>query len=207
MWIKQVAQASCMRFSVRGHDARGAALARAIGLLGLLTLCMHPALALDPDRTLTQYVHRIWQTQQGLPPGSVGGIFQTRDGYLWLSTQSGLIRFDGVRFTPAESIFPGAPANVWIRPALEDSQGALWIGSSDDAGLYRITPSGSAQYTTAQGLPSNLVQCLVASRDGSVWACTDHGLARLGWKPGNLQVRTFHPADGLTSDNIRAACE
>src|SRR5579862_7739313 len=54
--------------------------------------------ALDATRTLTQYVHRIWQTQQGLPQASIYAIAQTVDGRLWLGTRTGLVHFDGVRF-------------------------------------------------------------------------------------------------------------
>src|ERR1044071_7283212 len=56
-------------------------------------------LALDPTKPITQFVHDVWQTDQGLPQNSVVSIVQTRDGYIWLATQEGLVRFDGVRFT------------------------------------------------------------------------------------------------------------
>jgi ligand-binding sensor domain-containing protein len=96
----------------------------------LAAACGSALYGLDPSRTLTQYVHRIWQVQQGLPESSIYSLLQTRDGYLWLGTQTGLVRFDGVRFSMLESIYPGAPANVWIRAAIEDSQGAVWIGTN-----------------------------------------------------------------------------
>ena len=93
----------------------------AAGFLLLMALGMpRAAFGLDPNRRLTQYVHRIWQTQQGLPQGAILQIFQTREGYLWLATQTGLVRFDGVRFQQAEDILPGAPASAWIRAATED---------------------------------------------------------------------------------------
>ena len=156
------------------------------------------ALGLDPNRGLTQYVHRIWQTQQGLPQGGILQIFQTREGYLWLATQTGLVRFDGVRFQQAEDIIPGAPSNLWVRTALEDQRGALWLGSNE-SGLYRLGPDGVNQYTTAQGLPSNAIQCLVQSRDGVMWACTDSGLARLDVsRAANRWIQTF--PDGCGTD-------
>src|SRR6185503_21069277 len=96
----------------------------ALGLVLLATFGMpQGAWGLDPSRQLTQYVHRIWQTQQGLPQGAILQIFQTREGYLWLAMQTGLVRFDGVRFQGAEDIIPGAPPNLWTRAALEDRQG------------------------------------------------------------------------------------
>jgi ligand-binding sensor domain-containing protein/signal transduction histidine kinase len=164
----------------------------------LAVLSSQPAFGLDPNRTLTQYVHRIWQTQQGLPGGAILEVFQTHNGYLWLATQTGLVRFDGVGFTPVEDVFPGAPANLWVRNALEDDQGALWL-SSNDTGVFRLTPGGVTQYTTKQGLPSNIVQCLIPARDGAMWACTETGLARMDVRKGAVQQ--------LSSENVRAACQ
>src|SRR5579863_3527224 len=54
--------------------------------------------ALDPVKAITQYVHDVWQTEAGLPQNSVLTIAQTLDGYLWLGTEEGLVRFDGSRF-------------------------------------------------------------------------------------------------------------
>src|SRR5215212_5220073 len=57
-----------------------------------------PLFALDPSRALTQYVHDTWSTDVGLPQATVRALLQTRDGYLWIGTEEGLARFDGVRF-------------------------------------------------------------------------------------------------------------
>src|SRR5512135_2624110 len=115
----------------------------AAGLLLLAILGLpNSALGLDPSRQLTQYVHRIWQSQQGLPQGAILQIFQTREGYLWLAMQAGLVRFDGVRFQGAEDIIPGAPPNLGTRVAMEDQQGRLWLGSNE-SGIYRLGPSGA----------------------------------------------------------------
>jgi len=173
----------------------------AAGLLLLATLGLpKAAFGLDPNRRLTQYVHRIWQYQQGLPQGGILQVFQTREGYLWLATQTGLVRFDGVRFQPAEDIIPGAPANLWVRAALEDQRGALWLGSNE-SGVYRLGPDGVSQYTTAQGLPSNVIQCMAAGRDGVAWVCTDSGLARMDISRGEARIQAV--ANG-TIENVRA---
>jgi ligand-binding sensor domain-containing protein/signal transduction histidine kinase len=171
-------------------------------LLAMLSL-PKTVFGLDPSRQLTQYVHRIWQSQQGLPQGSILQIFQTRQGYLWLATQTGLVRFDGVRFQDAEDIIPGAPQNLWARAMLEDQQGRLWVGSNE-SGIYRLGPDGVSQYTTAQGLPSNTIQCLVAGRGGVVWACTDNGLARMDISGVEPRIQIFAVA---SNENVRATCE
>src|SRR5580698_9784181 len=68
-------------------------------LAGLSLLALPRALAVDPDRRISQYGHTIWRVQDGAisPPTNIA---QTTDGFLWITTAQGLMRFDGVRFMP-----------------------------------------------------------------------------------------------------------
>jgi hypothetical protein len=126
---------------------------------------------LDPARSLTQYIHRIQQIQ-GLPQATIFSILQTRDGYLWLGTQRGLVRFDGVRFTSPESTNGVSLQDAWIRSLLEDEHHNLWIGSNE-AGLVRLRDGVMTQYSTSAS-----TRCLVAGRRGEFWVCTPNGLVR-----------------------------
>ncbi|WP_353062585.1 two-component regulator propeller domain-containing protein [Tunturibacter psychrotolerans] len=82
--------------------------------------------ALDPNRLPSQYVREQWTTETGFPGGGINGISQTADGYLWIGTDSGLIRFDGFNFRHVS--FPFATAsNVPILQLLTDASGQLWI--------------------------------------------------------------------------------
>jgi ligand-binding sensor domain-containing protein len=77
----------------------------------------------------TPYTIDVWDTEDGLPQNSVIAMTQTRDGYLWLGTLNGLVRFDGVRFTVFdESNTPGLNSSR-IVSLFEDSRGYLWIGT------------------------------------------------------------------------------
>src|SRR5499433_1898044 len=58
------------------------------------------ALAVDPNRYISQYGHTAWRIQDGVFSGAPNALAQTTDGYIWIGTQSGLVRFDGVRFVP-----------------------------------------------------------------------------------------------------------
>ena len=160
------------------------------------------ALGLIPDRALTQYLHRIWQVPQGLPQGTIYSIAQTRDGYLWLGTQTGLVRFDGVHFAPFESSGGAAPGNVWVRSLLEDGNGNLWAGTIG-AGLFRLHNGVPQQFSMKNGLPSDNIRCLASSRNGDLWVCTENGLAR--FSKGTWF--TFRGAQGLSTNNFRAADE
>src|SRR4051812_30570656 len=90
MWNK----AANVRLRARRVFVLGAVLAT------LLLAALPRALALDPQRRLSQYAHSAWRVQDGFFPNNPFWISQTRDGYLWVGGLSGASRFDGVRFTP-----------------------------------------------------------------------------------------------------------
>jgi signal transduction histidine kinase/sugar lactone lactonase YvrE len=147
--------------------------------LMLLMIVALPArvFALDPIRSLTQYFHRVWQIQPGLPQASIYCVLQTQDAYLWLGTQMGLVRFDGVRFAPITEVGGTSIGTPWINDLLEDSQHALWVATEGN-GIIRITGDSAKTFSRADGLPSDVVPCLMMSRDGSMWAATSLGLAQ-----------------------------
>jgi ligand-binding sensor domain-containing protein len=112
--------------------------------------------------------YRVWTTEEGLPQGSVRAIAQTADGYLWLATLDGLVRFDGVRMTVLTSADAPLPSNR-LTALQVDRQGALWIGT-EDAGIVKKTAAGFRTYGPASGLPPGPVFALAADREGRLWA-------------------------------------
>src|SRR5262245_55566355 len=127
------------------------ALVSGLTLVGALIATADTARALDPSRALTQYIHRIWHTQQGLPPGTIFAIRQPQDGYLWLATQTGLFRFDGVQFTAVRDADNQLLASAWVRDLREDADDSDWI-ATDGAGLIRWHDGVATQFTVADGL-------------------------------------------------------
>jgi len=135
------------------------------------------ARALDPDKKLTQYVHRTWQTPEGLAQTSVYSVTQSRDGYLWIGTQSGVLRFDGVEFNPSRALQANALGDIWARSMVEDGSGRLWIVTNDYQ-LIRVTGSKVKIFSEEDGLPTQYFSCLVRGSGDDVWACTPTGLVR-----------------------------
>src|ERR1700733_2962481 len=78
---------------------------------------------------IVEYVHNVWQAAQGLPQNAVQAIAQTPDGYLWLATQEGLVRFDGVRLTVFDRKSTREITNNDIRALSVAKDGSLWIGT------------------------------------------------------------------------------
>ena len=88
---------------------------------------MTDARALDPNRMPSQYVREQWTTETRFPGGAVNGIAQTADGYLWVGTDRGLIRFDGFNFIPVSFASSATASNVPVLQLLTDVAGKLWI--------------------------------------------------------------------------------
>ena len=176
-----------------------------LGVISLgLTICGGApiAFALDPGKASTQYIHEVWQTQDGLPQNSVRAITQTNDGYLWLGTPAGLVRFDGVRFTVFDKGNTIQIQDNSITSLLRSRDGILWIGSQN--GLLRMRDGKFTRYSRENGLSDNAVTCLVETRDGSLWVGTQTGgLDRF------LDGKFIHYSekDGLSAETISALCE
>src|SRR5690606_27061164 len=116
-------------------------------------------------------------TETGLPQNSVTAIVQTRDGYIWLGTTGGLVRFDGVAFTVIDASEADSPQSLRIHSLMEDRAGALWFGT-EYGGLTRYAADGVTTYTIADGLPSNGVSYIHEGQAGVLWLATVNGLVR-----------------------------
>ncbi|MCI0707634.1 MAG: histidine kinase [Ignavibacteriae bacterium] len=111
-----------------------------------------------------------WGMNQGLPQNSVNSICQTWDGYLWLATYGGLVRFDGVQFTVFDRFnTPGMKADR-CTGLYEDTQGRLWIGT--ESGLILYAGGTFKTYLSEDGLPSDLITKVIEDHRGVVWALT-----------------------------------
>jgi ligand-binding sensor domain-containing protein/signal transduction histidine kinase len=180
-------------------------LARLAALMAVVLCLPHgPARAVDPDRALTQALLRKWQFQQGLPQPTVLKILQTSDRYLWLGTQSGLYRFDGMRFSEAPGGSRAVLKNHWITDLCEDHDHHLWV-ATNDAGLVKLHDGAAERFGVADGLPSEHVRALLVDRRGDLWAATDAGLGRSSQRGG--QFSALRAADGLATNDVRALCE
>lgn len=143
---------------------RAARLAALAGLSSLLigVIGTTPAAALDPRKSIGQYIYDAWGTRDGLPVFSVNAVARTPDGYLWIGTEPGLVRFDGVRFTLIDPRhFPDLHAEVLV--LLTDRAGVLWVGT--DRGLVRWHHGVTRRYTTQDGLAGDRIQSLFEDRD------------------------------------------
>ena len=135
-----------------------------------------------------------WTVEQGLPNNALAGVLQTRDGYLWVATWAGMVRFDGVRFTRVADNLP----NDHARALFEDRDGAVWVGMAG-TGLARWRESGVKVFTSADGLAGNDVRAIVQDRRGRIWAGTENGLSIV---ERNGRITTWRDHDRLPNNTI-----
>ncbi len=164
-----------------------------------------PAAAVPPSASpwadSRPFRQTIWTTEQGLPNNTIQALLQTRDGYLWIGTAGGLVRFDGLTFTVFRRPTHPGMGNDDCRLLAEATDGSLWIATRD--GLLRFFAGEFQRITTKDGLPDHDLRALGASRHGEVWIGSLRGLAC--WRDG--QLRHYGREHGLNNEEIFALGE
>ena len=130
--------------------------------------------ATNPPSAASRFVIRSWTTEAGLPQNTVNAIEQTRDSYLWLGTQAGLARFDGVRFT-VFGLSDGLPS-IQVLALHEDRAGNLWIGTTG-GGLSRLRDGHIENFSTELGLADVNVTAFGEDSAARLWIGTSAGLS------------------------------
>ena len=132
--------------------------------LAILLACCAWSRALDPSLDVNQYAHTVWKVREGFAKGILTSLAQTPDGYLWLGTESGLLRFDGVRPVPWQPPSGQQLPGTLITSLLVAHDGTLWIGTftglaSWKDGKFKAFPEVAGQSVTS----------LLEAHDSTVW--------------------------------------
>src|SRR5580700_11861517 len=110
---------------------------RAVVALGILLACCCCAFALEPSLDVSQYAHTTWKVRDGFTKGIITSLAQTPDGYLWIGTESGLLRFDGVRTVPWQPPSGAHLPGGSVRSLLATRDGRLWIGTTEGLASWK----------------------------------------------------------------------
>jgi signal transduction histidine kinase/ligand-binding sensor domain-containing protein len=131
----------------------------------IMLACCSSVSALDPALDVSQYAHTAWKIDDGFTNSEITSIAQTPDGYLWLGTELGLYRFDGLKNVqwrpPADQALP----SNWIFSLLTAHDGTLWIGTAK--GLASWKDGKLIQYSQLAGF---YIFKILEDREGAVWA-------------------------------------
>ncbi|MDB6162773.1 MAG: Two component regulator, sensor protein, partial [Xanthomonadaceae bacterium] len=137
-----------------------------------------------------------WDMDDGLPHNGVTRILEAKDGYLWVGTQAGLARFDGVRFTVFNHSNTLALQSDFITDLVEDRHGTLWIATlSKGVAFFR-----EGRFTHLDAISAREGLSLAADKDGSVWVGGSDGLKHV---VNDVVVKRYTTADGLAHDSIK----
>src|SRR5262245_51843843 len=141
-------------------DSRCRAAAAAFFAVWVLT---GTAWALDPHRHITQYGHSAWRAQDGFINRALA-LTQTADGYIWIATVDGLVRFDGVKFSSWSPPTGQSLPSGGVGALLGARDGSLWIGTS--TGLSRLKDGRLFTYTTTPRSPG--IWAIAEDRAGTI---------------------------------------
>jgi ligand-binding sensor domain-containing protein len=162
---------------LRRDDAVRRQALTAAGLIALVLygIDVQPAYP-NADVALPQYSVKSWTTKDVFMFGDTSAVAQGHDGYLWLGTRFGLVRFDGVEFTQWK--VEGLPQNSPVTALRTARDGSLWVGRGAPAGVLRLQRNQVTHYTSRDGLPDGYVVAIVEDNEGTIWASTNRGISR-----------------------------
>jgi signal transduction histidine kinase/ligand-binding sensor domain-containing protein len=170
---------------------------RSLVLLVLSLLAAAPVEALDATRTLAQHGHTAWRVKDGFFNGAPNTAAQTKDGYLWIGTESGLLQFDGVRFSPLAATVGKLPSSAVIS-LLAARDGGLLIGTA--SGLARL----QGNHLETVGADPARINEIVEDRDGKVWVARSRIRSGPLCSVEGLDLRCYGRPDGLGFDHATA---
>jgi ligand-binding sensor domain-containing protein len=167
-----------------------AVLERAFQLLSIFFFLFAPRMAaLDPTHRISQYGHSLWKIQDGNFGSQPVSITQTTDGYLWVETEGGIFRFDGVQFVSWTSLTGEKLPSIDYAPMLGARDGGLYIGT--DSGLLRWANQRSTRY-----LDGETVGGIVQDEKGQIWFTH--------YRPGNYYSdRYSYPLCTISGTDVR----
>ena len=160
--------------------------------------------AFNPGLPASRYLHRFWTAANGLPQSTVYVILQSSDHFLWVGTDGGLARFDGVKFTLYNrSNTMGFNANA-VTALCENKQGGLWIGTYG-GGLLYYNQGKITNFDRRHGLSSLKIWSLLEDSRGRLWIGTVGG--GLNLLENGRVVKIWNRENGLADDNVMSVVQ
>jgi PAS domain S-box-containing protein len=185
--------------------AKNVSLAVALVLvaISLQTALAGSALADNQPKAISEYVHNVWQVADGLPENAVQAIAKTQDGYLWLGTEEGLVRFDGVRFTVFDRKNTDQIKDQDVRAICVAHDGSLWFGTLT-GNLVRLKDGKFESLAAKNELGGNSVGAIHEDKSGIIWIAT-HGSGLFAYKEGKFTQ--YGTKDGLANNSVSSIAE
>lgn len=183
---------------IRGSGLIRHLLQVAAACCAIACVCKPAFASLDRTKPISEYSRQFWFAENGLPQETVSSLAQTPDGYIWIGTEAGLVRFDGNRFALFDHSNTPEIRNPFVISLLADSHGCLWVGTHD--GLA-ILEAGKFRTFLGAALNGHVIQSLHEDHNGVIWIGTDGG-GLFEWRNGVL--KHFSRKEGLPGNSVFA---
>ena len=131
-----------------------------------------------------------WGAEDGLPQNTVTSLLQAHDGYIWLGTRYGLVRYDGLRFTTYQAALGDLPGANDCHGLAEDSEGRLWIETG--AGLIVRANGRFTMARVSAAWPGGGIEQIAPRKQGGIWVVTPSGIHAV--EAGDIRPRLVVPA-------------
>lgn len=178
-----------------------------LGAIILITLFWYPLWGLDPDKPVDYYLLDQWEIAEGIPSNTILSIVQTPDGYLWIATGKGLIRFDGMKFSVIDFIEDNSidsMKNTVPDTLFVDSEGTLWIGSSAGLTCYRYKSGHFRTFTPTHGITKDRIRRITDDMKGNLWISFFSSYVN---RFANGKFTAFNASHGLEGKKINTIIE
>jgi ligand-binding sensor domain-containing protein/signal transduction histidine kinase len=173
-----------------------------------LTLCVSllllsaAAASQTPASDSIPYSRRVWRSVDGLPEDFAQALAQTPDGYLWIGTSGGLVRFDGTSFVVFNHENTPAFQDDSVYSLLVARDGTLWAGT-EGGGLVRYQSGLFRSFGAAEGLTNGFVRVIFEDKSRHLWIGTDVGLFRMR----DQSLIRVDERDGKPRISVHSICE
>lgn len=153
-------------------------------LLAAVAACARSARATDLHQVITDISTTSWSSKDGLPAARIWALAQDADGYLWIGTNDGVVRFDGLQFVRWEIFGRDPLPSRFIRVLRATRDGSIWVGFSPNIGyategpayVARLQNGRATVYSERDGLGLGTVRAIVEDGSGAIWVGTQLGL-------------------------------
>ncbi|MCP5052082.1 MAG: helix-turn-helix domain-containing protein [bacterium] len=196
----------CFALQLARKGGRFKSTAPLLLVTGMVLSMAGQLLGLDPAKPVDHYLIDKWETTAGIPSDTIHSITQTPDGYLWVATEKGLARFDGIKFSVLSfTSRPGTSPGEGVRPdtLFVDREGTLWIGSTAGLTSYRYQ---TRQFTTFTPKESNrdIIRRLYEDMRGNIWVSFFTSYVT---RFTNGEFTPFNASHGLEGKKVNAIIE
>jgi ligand-binding sensor domain-containing protein/AraC-like DNA-binding protein len=175
-----------------------------LAVIVIAHLFCYPGWALDPDKPVDQYLIDQWGMLDGLPSDTVLSIAQTADGYLWIGTSRGLVRFDGLKFVSLPVAEKEEIHSREIRNLCVDRQGDLWVGSAGGLTVYRSQKGRFKLFTRSHGITGGGIRHLKEDMRGNLWISFTSSFVN---RFTDGEFTAFNASHGLLGKKVNAIVE